>query len=68
MVRTPAAPGNTHGLPEYDYRHDAQSKGLRAVAKLGIRLMLWGNSDADRPGDKRPVRRQKVGVRVTIHR
>src|ERR1700722_954097 len=38
--------GSTGWLPEYDYRHDAQSKGLRGVAKLGIRLMLRGNSDA----------------------
>jgi hypothetical protein len=30
-------PGRLH---EYDYRHDAQSKGLRGVTELGIRLML----------------------------
>jgi hypothetical protein len=32
--------GSTNRLLEHNYRHDAQSKGLRGGAEIGIRLML----------------------------
>jgi hypothetical protein len=38
--------GTTPRLLEWNYRHDAQSKRLRAVPEIGIRLMLSGNSYA----------------------
>ena len=50
MVHTPAALVSTGRLLEQNARHHAQSKRLRAVSQIGIRLVLWGNSDASRPG------------------